>query len=197
MATPAAVIPEVPAAAAPGGVPPAGQTMPGQTMPVDPLAGLKDWHLPDPVSWWPPAPGWWVLAGILLVVLLLLGRWWLKRRRRGAPVRAARAELQRLREAADPATDPRDYVAAVSALLRRLALVRYPREEVAGLTGDAWLAFLATTGGGDDFTSGPGRVLVDLPYRGRNGADGDGGVDTDALSRLAQRWILAQRGARA
>ena len=28
----------------------------------DPLAGLRGYHLPEAVSWWPPGPGWWLLA---------------------------------------------------------------------------------------------------------------------------------------
>ncbi|MDP7406676.1 MAG: DUF4381 domain-containing protein, partial [SAR324 cluster bacterium] len=27
----------------------------------DPLAALRDVHLPPAVSWWPPAPGWWII----------------------------------------------------------------------------------------------------------------------------------------
>ena len=35
----------------------------------DPLAALRDVHLPPAVSWWPPAPGW---GGILFIILVLL-----------------------------------------------------------------------------------------------------------------------------
>ncbi|MBS1202779.1 MAG: hypothetical protein H6R22_1288, partial [Chromatiaceae bacterium] len=69
-----------------------------QAIAPDPLAGLRDWHLPDPVSWWPPAPGWWLVAGLALAACALTLHWWLRRRRRrhGAPARAALGELERL-----------------------------------------------------------------------------------------------------
>ena len=35
--------------------------------PSDPLAQLKDIHLPDAVSWWPLAIGWWIVAIIAIV----------------------------------------------------------------------------------------------------------------------------------
>jgi hypothetical protein len=38
------------------------------------LAQLADIHLPEAVSFWPPAPGWWILALILLGIALFLGR---------------------------------------------------------------------------------------------------------------------------
>ncbi|MGB4246521.1 MAG: DUF4381 family protein, partial [Pseudohongiellaceae bacterium] len=35
---------------------------------ADPLSQLADIHLPEPIGFWPPAPGWWVLLVLLLVV---------------------------------------------------------------------------------------------------------------------------------
>jgi hypothetical protein len=168
--------------------PPAPAAMP------DPLAGLRDWHLPDPVSWWPPAPGWWLVAALALVALLLAGRWWRRHRRRGAAVRAALGELRALRVQLAAGLDPQGFAAAISVLLRRLALTRFPREQVAGLSGASWLAFLAATGGGEGFSQGPGRVLAQSPYRNPAAATPDAVADPAALADLAERWIRANRG---
>ena len=166
----------------------------------DPLAGLRDWHLPDPVPWWPPAPGWWLVAGLALAVCALALHWWLRRRRQGAPARAALGELERLGAGLVADGDERRYAAAVSALLRRLALVRYPREQVAGLTGADWLAFLDRSGGGGGFLQGPGRVLAGVPYRAPGSGSDAGGqepsdpvLDSAGLARLAADWIRANR----
>jgi Ca-activated chloride channel family protein len=48
--------------------------------------------------------------------------------------------------------------------VKRTALSAYPRESVASLAGDSWLAFLDRTGNTKAFTEGPGRRLVDLAY---------------------------------
>ncbi|HYN78294.1 MAG TPA: DUF4381 family protein, partial [Lamprocystis sp. (in: g-proteobacteria)] len=67
------------------------------TLPIpaaaDPLAGLRDWHLPAPVAWWPPAPGWWLVAGLVMVGVVVGWAWWQRRQRRRA---AARIALSRL-----------------------------------------------------------------------------------------------------
>ena len=41
-------------------------------MQIDPLAQLRDIHLPPPISWWPLAPGWWILifAGIFAFIYI-------------------------------------------------------------------------------------------------------------------------------
>lgn len=172
----------------------------GPAIPPDPLAALRDWHLPDPVSWWPPAPGWWLIVGLVLAACALVLRWWWRRRQQGAPARAAMAELGRLRAGLAADGDGRHYAAAVSALLRRLALARYPREQVAGLTGADWLAFLDRSGGGGRFAEGPGRVLAGIPYRLPEGPLDDRGrdqtdptLDSAGLARLAGDWIRAHR----
>ena len=59
----------------------------------DPLAQLRDIHLPDPISGWPPGPGWWLLALLLLTVLAVLGTWLWRRRRENAWRREATETL--------------------------------------------------------------------------------------------------------
>ena len=155
---------------------------------ADPLAGLRDWHLPEPVSWWPPAPGWWVLALIGLALGLVLVRWWLRRRREAAPMRAALAELAALRGRLGHDLDARSFTAAVSQLLRRLALVRYPRDQVAALSGGDWLAFLERSGPGGALAEGAGRLLADGQFRNRPAGE----AELAALTRAARTWIRAQ-----
>jgi hypothetical protein len=145
----------------------------------DPLAALRPLHAPEPIPWWPPAPGWWLLAG--LVVAGILGvLWW---RRRMAPRSAAMAELASL---AARTRDPVEQAAGVNQLLKRYALVCWPRPGVASLTGEAWLEFLDEHGGAGDFSQGPGRALLQLPYGGT-------GPGADQLITLARRWIRANR----
>lgn len=149
----------------------------------DPLAELRDIHLPDPVSWWPPAPGWWLL-GLGALVALGLASWalgrHLKRRRR---LRRVLAEVDALAAAYHRDGDAQALCSGLSLALRRVALAGWPRERVAGLTGTAWLRFLDDSGGGGAFAEGPGRALVHAGY-------GDGtAVDGAALVTLARRWI--------
>ena len=158
----------------------------------DPLSGLRDWHLPDPVSWWPPAPGWWLLAGLLLAGVWFASRWWRRWPRQGAGTRLALRELAGLNAALVTDGDARRFVAGVSQLLRRLALVRFPREQVAGLSGSDWLTFLDATGGGTGFTQGPGRILTESAYRPE--VVHTAGFDPEPLSRLAAGWIRTNQG---
>ena len=164
-------------------------------MTPDPLSSLRDWHPPDAVSWWPPAPGWWLLALAILAVLVLAARAGLGRRRQTALARATRRQLETLGRELAADGDQRRYVASLSRLLRRLALARYPRARVAGLSGDAWLAFLDATGGGGEFTRGVGRVLIESAYRPGRGQTTD--IDPERLQALILAWVEANgRGGR-
>ncbi len=162
-------------------------------MNTDPLAQLRDWHLPSPPAWWPPAPGWWILA-VLLVGLMLAGLiWWRRRRARGASTRAALRELARIESRFAVDGDSRAFAAAVSALLRRLALMRHPREQVAGLSGHAWLAFLDATGGTGFGQEEMARLLTESAYRPRAVPDEQAAGEVERLARLATDWIRADR----
>ncbi len=99
------------------------------------LDRLHDIVIPDPVPWWPPAPGWYGLAALVLVLGIVLAfRGW-RRWKANAYRRQALGELER---AEDSAT--------IAALLRRVALNETSRGEIATLSGDAWLQWLAEHG---------------------------------------------------
>jgi hypothetical protein len=157
-------------------------------LPADPLAGLRDWHLPDPVSWWPPAPGWWLLLLLLIAGVAAYRLWRVLRARALAPTRLALVELEVLRGRLADGLGPREFVAALSQLLKRLALVRYRRDEVAGLSGADWLAFLDRSAGTTAFTQGAGSLLADSQFRASAPRDGE----LAALADLAREWIRAQ-----
>jgi hypothetical protein len=100
------------------------------------LDNLREIIFPPPVPWWPLAPGWWILLGLLtLLGVTAAFRAW-RTWRANAYRRAA------LRELAAGGS-----VAAIAEILKRTALVAYPRTDVASLSGSAWSAWLAETGG--------------------------------------------------
>jgi hypothetical protein len=156
---------------------------------ADPLAGLRDWHLPEPVSWWPPAPGWWMLGLVVLVALAAVMGWLLARYRAETPARVARRELQDLLQAFRTDGDAAALARGLSRLLRRFALARFPRRQVAGLTGSDWLTFLDEHGGDGRFSEGLGRVLAEAPYRPVQE------ISASALTALVEDWIR-RNGAR-
>jgi hypothetical protein len=100
------------------------------------LDNLREIILPPPVPWWPLAPGWWMLFAAIALAALAFAFRFFWRWRANAYRRAA---LRELAIAGD--------VPAIAEILKRTALVAYPRNDVAALSGAAWLAWLAETGG--------------------------------------------------
>jgi hypothetical protein len=150
---------------------------------------LRDIHLPAPPDFWPPAPGWWLLAAVVLGLAAWAGMLaWrrLKIRRERQRVMALLEQLERSSgEAATP-----EFLAQLSSLTRRLALMRFPRHEVASLTGQDWLRFLDSSGGDGQFSEGPGRVLAQGPYVRELSDD----VDSRTLTSLVRHWIRRNTG---
>ena len=153
---------------------------------------LRDIHLPDAVSWWPPAPGWWLLLGLVALLVFAALRRWRRGRGRRAALCHARRELAAIRRTFRLRPDQAGLARALSALLRRLAMSLYGRRAAAALTGEDWLAFLDQKAGGHAFTQGAGRDLIEAPYRA------DPAFDHAALLQLVSGWIdkAAGRGRR-
>ena len=129
---------------------------------------LRDLHLPEAIGWWPLAPGWWLVIGIALIAIGLLIRIGLRTRARGAARRYALRQLDTIVLQYNEHKDPIAFGANLSELLRRAMLAYAPRMDVAGLTGEEWLQWLDQDLAQPVFSSGPGRQILDLPYRKPN-----------------------------
>ena len=153
------------------------------TLPQETLQ-LRDIHLPGPVDAWPPAPGWWIAAVVVLGLLIWIGviAWrHLKIYRQRKHILGL---LEQLELSSSDIHTP-EFIAQLSRLIRRIALLRFPERAVAPLTGEDWLTFLDETGGNGGFRNGPGQVLAEGPYV----RDLPGKLDTRGLTPLIRDWI--------
>lgn len=151
---------------------------------------LRDIHLPAEPGFWPPAPGWWLVAAMVFALLVWVGM----KSREYYRIHRQRQRILRVLEQLESASGQSEtpvFLAQISMLLRRLALMRFPRKDIAALTGDAWLEFLDSSGGNGQFCRGAGRVLADGPYV----RDIRDSVDSRALGSLIRTWIKKNSGA--
>jgi hypothetical protein len=156
------------------------------------LDNLRDIVAPAPIPWWPPAPGVWLLLALVVVWLVAgLILWWVHWRRQ-AYRRAGLRELRDIATRLDEAPERAAALVDLAALLKRVALVAYAREQVAALSGDAWLTFLDRTGGTAQFTRGPGAVLATVSSRPGLAAALDA-AQVKALVATAQDWLRRHR----
>ncbi len=141
---------------------------------------LRDIHLPMPPGWWPLAPGWWLLLGFLFVVMA--GGIWLRHSLKYKSVKklAARefADLRQNQQLSD-----QEKLQQISILLRRISISAFPRTDSASLTGLRWLEFLDQAMDGKPFSQGPGKVLIDGPYRSA------AQIDINPIFDACERWI--------
>ena len=156
----------------------------------DPLAQLRDIHLPQEVGLWPPAPGWWIVAAIILASII----YYVVRRYQIVQQNKYRQEaIQQLTLAWQSYLqnhDSQSYLLQLTQLLKRAALTAYPRLNINNLRNEQWLALL------DDslpdrnfhFLQDIGRQLLALPYQPPSAE-----IDLEPLHQLCIRWLREHR----
>lgn len=140
---------------------------------------LKDIHLPDAISAWPPAPGWWMLLLLTMVLLTLATLLFLRWRR--SPVTAALKELASLSK---QDADDRQLLVKCSALLRRAAIQLYPGSPVASMSGDEWRQLMMEKG---SLSSEQANYFCGLQYQPAVV------IDRKDLVKVTRRWLKKHR----
>ncbi len=115
---------------------------------------LKEYHLPDPVSWWPPAIGWWLVVLLLCCMVAACMLLW-KRHQKKQWRRDAVMLLNEITNQFQETQDGHQLSQEISIFLRRVCRTRFPKDDGTHLTGENWLTFL-------DACMKPGKQKVQL-----------------------------------
>ncbi len=90
------------------------------------LEQLRDVHLPEPVSWWPLAPGYWIVLALVVVALGMLAYWLRRQPKRNTQhlKQAALHEMAQLYSTWQADHNTAQYLRGLNGTLKRLLLAQ-------------------------------------------------------------------------
>ncbi|MDR3101128.1 MAG: DUF4381 domain-containing protein [Paraburkholderia sp.] len=150
------------------------------------LQPLRELALPAPVPYWPQTAGWAIVLALLVAAALVLGWFAWRRHLKQRYRRLALAELTGIAARMSDAAQRATALADIASLLKRTALAALPRERVAALSGDAWLAFLQKTHG---FDAQSGALLMLASYGPEARRAAVSAQEAQRLVESARAWI--------
>lgn len=151
-------------------------------LPDQNTANLRDIHLPDAISWWPPAIGWWILLALIIAAFIFIPK--LYRRVTYTPLKKiANMTFQNIVEQYNENHNDSNFIIATSQFLRQIAMSYCGREDVAQLTGDKWVQALNDITEQDHFTNDIKQSLVNAPYQKNTH------IDVEQLITAVQSWL--------
>lgn len=123
------------------------------------LEKLKDIYLPDRISQlWPLAYGWWIVLGIIvLIVVLVMIFLRLKKKKRqykNSIINEFRQEVEGVYN-----DDPTHVLETISVYLKRVAVQKFPDEDITTLYGEKWLEYLDSKIDDESFETTKARLL--------------------------------------
>lgn len=125
---------------------------------------LRDIHLPEPISWWPLAPGWWVLVAVLLTLLVLGGLLWFFFSKRH--LRRATRALEQIETRYQQHQDAHEFARDCSMWARQFAFLQQTNGDASNSIGsdwvDYWVARMPTSVVSEDELR---HALTVAPYR--------------------------------
>ena len=144
----------------------------------DNLPELRDIHLPDGVSFFPPAYGWWVIFGTIIGSIMLYRL--IKLTLQKSKKRYALKLLKNLHS-----NSLIHQASSISTILRRICVYKYPEAVV--LSGKQWTDFLNSKCKNklDTKTSD---LLLNAPYMQENSTVFSA-EDIDKLQTFCRQWI--------
>ncbi|VAW96372.1 hypothetical protein MNBD_GAMMA23-1755 [hydrothermal vent metagenome] len=149
-------------------------------------SALRDIHLPDAVSWWPPAIGWWLLAGLIIITILLLPK--LYRYIKSKPLNKLATEAyQKVINDYKKSPNNQQLLQALVKLLRQISMSYQGRDVSAHLTGDSWVKQLNALTERDYFDFDTQKLLTRAPYQKAAISN----IDVQSLISTTKNWIAA------
>ena len=163
---------------------------------IDPQQlNLRDIHLPEPISWWPIAPGWWLIAASIILIAIVIYLFKTAKQKRQLKQQLGNdihTELATIKQQFQQTHNKVQLAKALSILLRRASISYYPEKDIAGLTGNNWLNYLDNTHTAASknrlFHSDIGKVLLSAPYLPETA---ELAFDAQALISLCESWLCA------
>ena len=118
--------------------------------------------MPADISWWPSTIGWKTVALLLCIfvsyrLFKFAQSWWKNRYRREA--------IRQINEQQASVNNLSNVVEKLPFYLKATALQAYPRDQVAQLSGSAWIDFLNEKTGSEHFNSNVSEQLLTISYR--------------------------------
>ncbi|MFT5950971.1 MAG: hypothetical protein ACI9BN_001227 [Francisella sp.] len=106
------------------------------------LDQLKDIYLPSQISsWWPLAYGWWVVIVVFILMILLSLLILRKRKKHNRYIDTIVNDFkENLGEFY--VSKPKEVAQSISVYLKRIALHKFPKDEIKLLHGKAWIEYL-------------------------------------------------------
>lgn len=145
---------------------------------MDNLPELRDIHIPDGVSVFPPAYGWWVMLFALLFMAFLYQ--FIKIYRYRSKKLYALRLLNNIRH-----DNVVENAKEMSELLRRICVLKYP--QAATVFGQKWIDFL-NAHNSKTLDAKTSALLVEAPYMPLSTVKYDM-EDAESLRRFCQQWI--------
>ena len=145
---------------------------------MDNLPDLRDIHIPDGVSIFPPAYGWWLM--LLFILFLAFSYHFYKKYKHHSKKLYALRLLNNIRE--DNAINN---AKAMSELLRRICVAKYPQAVV--FFGRQWIDFL-NAHSSKTLDAKTADLLIDAPYM-PSSSNLYNIEDAELLRNFCQYWI--------
>jgi len=106
------------------------------------LVNLKDIHLPETISNWPPAYGWWLVVLISITLLGLACFYLIKSYRQSAYRRTALKLFEDINTDYHQHNNAKLWLNDITHLLKRTCIIAYPKASFSDLSGNEWLEYL-------------------------------------------------------
>ncbi len=154
--------------------------------PTDSLL-LRDIHLPDPVSWWPPAIGWWILLLISLIVIWGLIAF-IKKLKRPVLKKSAKAEIAMVLNDYNNHQNQHLLIQQLSITIKRIGISYLQRNQTAGISGVEWYAKINQLVEKNQFSDEVIKLLSQGPYQKKPELDDE---TVNQIINQTQRWVSA------